>query len=110
MRYTPVTTADRIPEAGETINASSFTIYSGGKGANQAVACARLSRIKTRAGALESPSAVVRMVGCVGDDAFGSKIRNEMEADGVNVDAIEIKTGVPTGVAVVLVGMSPYLI
>lgn len=53
-----VVRAERLPKAGETLAGESFTTVPGGKGANQAVAAARLG-------------AHVAMIGCVGDDAYG---------------------------------------
>ncbi|KAF3917992.1 Fructokinase-1 [Orbilia brochopaga] len=98
-----VTNTPRVPEAGETIQAASFATYFGGKGANQTVACARLSRLKTENGIITAPSAYVRMAGCVGDDEFGAALKNGLKADGIDVDGVEIRHGVATGVAVILV-------
>ncbi|KAJ6262094.1 Fructokinase-1 [Drechslerella dactyloides] len=84
-------------------SAESFATYFGGKGANQAVACARLSRLKTDNGIITAPSAFVRMAGCVGDDDFGTPLKNSLQADGVDVGSVETKHGVATGVAVILV-------
>ena len=60
-----------LPAAGETVLGRDFDIYRGGKGANQAVACARLG-------------ARTRFVGCVGDDAAGRDARAAMIADGID--------------------------
>jgi ribokinase len=57
-----VATAEYIPAPGETISGSSFQIHSGGKGANQAVAIARLGY-------------PVSLIGCIGEDAFGTQLR-----------------------------------
>ena len=62
-----ITCTSRVPAAGETLISQSFDTGSGGKGANQAVACARLSRNKSD----QTGNVTVRMVGAVGDDAFG---------------------------------------
>lgn len=79
----------RVPEAGETLQAHSLIQTPGGKGANQAVACARLG-------------ARVAMVGRIGDDAFGLELKTSLEADGV--DARDVATdAVPTGVALIMV-------
>lgn len=60
-----ITRASRVPDAGETLTANSFSTGSGGKGANQAVACARLSRHNATA----REEVQVRMIGCVGSIA-----------------------------------------
>ncbi len=61
----------------------------GGKGANQAVACAR-------------QGARVSMVGCVGNDSFGETLRNALAADGIDVSNVSAAEG-STGVAIVTV-------
>ena len=61
-----VTQMDRYPDPGETVVAQSFTQFSGGKGANQAVACGRLD-------------ATVSMFGAVGKDIFASKLLQSLE-------------------------------
>ena len=66
-----VTVTPRVPAGGETLTASSFSTGPGGKGANQAVACARLSRPNpaTAKAASGSDSDIqVKMIGAVGDD------------------------------------------
>lgn len=79
----------RIPAAGETLTARDFTFAPGGKGANQAVACARLG----------APTA---MVGLVGGDAFGAALRASLQRDGVNAGHVAAAADA-TGVAVILV-------
>jgi ribokinase len=76
--------ADRLPVAGETITGNSFATFHGGKGANQAVAAAKLGY-------------PVAMVGNVGNDAFGTELRHGLEAAGVdaeNVRTVEESSGV----------------
>ena len=85
-----VTTTPRLPEAGETLLASSFAVLPGGKGANQAVAAARLG-------------GSVQMVGRVGDDGFGRDRLNGLRASGVDVSHVRISPGVASGVATILV-------
>ena len=63
--------ADRIPQVGETIIGNSFNTFYGGKGANQAVAAAKLGY-------------PVSMVGNVGSDAFGTQLRNGLKDAGVD--------------------------
>jgi ribokinase len=62
-----VTRTPRVPVGGETLTSESFDIGWGGKGANQAVACARLSRTSKQAASGENSDVEVRMVGAVGD-------------------------------------------
>ena len=71
----------RVPDAGETLQARSFMSNPGGKGANQAVACAR-------------QGARVAMVGRVGDDAFGLALKASLAADGVDVAHVATDCGV----------------
>ncbi|MBM6774389.1 ribokinase [Olsenella profusa] len=81
--------APRMPAAGETINGSGFITNAGGKGANQAVAAARLG-------------ADVRMVAAVGADSFGDELVAGMEASGVDCADVRRLSEVPTGVAVIV--------
>ena len=83
-----VTPLRRLPDPGETIHVQDVSLVPGGKGANAAVAAARLG-------------ARVRMVGCVGDDAFGSQLRSSLEAEGIDCGAVRVsKRG--TGTAIIL--------
>lgn len=95
-----VTRTPRIPSAGETLTATTFTSGNGGKGANQAVACARLSRFKPGS---NPEYAHVAMIGAVGDDSFGHDLRVELVQNGVDVGRVEVKKGEQTGVAVIIV-------
>jgi ribokinase len=79
----------RLPAPGETVLGSAAAIAPGGKGANQAVAAARLG-------------AEVRMAGCTGDDDFGRTARSALEADGVDARGVRAVPG-PTGVALITV-------
>lgn len=85
--------ADRIPRKGETIKGSTIEYQPGGKGANQAVAMARLG-------------AETVMFGCVGDDAAGSGLIDSLAGAGVDTGGIRIIKGVSTGQAVITVGES----
>jgi ribokinase len=85
-----VTRAPRLPRAGETLTGQSFVTVPGGKGANQAVAAARLG-------------ASVAMVGCVGDDAYGEQLRAALLAEGIDCQAVTRVAGESTGVALIVV-------
>ena len=87
-----VAVAEKIPAAGETVIGTAFQIHPGGKGANQAVAVARLGY-------------PVRMIGRLGNDNFGSQLRAHMEGLGVDCTAVANCDG-PSGVATILVSSS----
>jgi ribokinase len=84
----------RFPGEGETLHAASLATGPGGKGANQAVACARTSGGSARG--------AVHMVGCVGDDAHGDALRRVLEHDGVDTTHVRTQSG-PSGTAFVFV-------
>jgi ribokinase len=83
-----VARSERLPRVGETLTDAAFARFPGGKGANQAVASARLD-------------ADVRFVGCVGRDDFARDVLDAMRADGVEADVVE--SDEPTGVALIVV-------
>jgi ribokinase len=85
-----VTRAPRLPRAGETLAGQSFVTVPGGKGANQAVAAARLG-------------ASVAMIGCVGDDAYGDQLRTALLAEGIDCQAVTAIASESTGVALIVV-------
>ncbi|KAL2130442.1 hypothetical protein VTI74DRAFT_6388 [Chaetomium olivicolor] len=102
------------PLPGETLTADAFATSPGGKGANQAVACAKLSRARPIPGSNSNPSeggadgsatAVVNMVGCVGADAHGAQLKQNLAAYGVGVGGVrEVDGGeTRTGVAMIIV-------
>ncbi|KAF5092609.1 hypothetical protein D0Z03_002780 [Geotrichum reessii] len=95
LNYDVVTTSSRIPQAGETIAATNFETHNGGKGSNQALACAKLRA--------DCAVTAVRLVGCVGADPFGENIKNFLIQNGVDVSSVRIVSGVRTGVATILV-------
>jgi ribokinase len=82
--------ADHIPQVGETIIGTSFKTFQGGKGANQAVAVARLGY-------------PVSMVGNVGEDAFGPPLRKAMGDAGVDTAFVSQVAG-SSGVALITTG------
>lgn len=86
-----VVRAPRLPLPGETLLGSAFQTVHGGKGANQAVAAARLG-------------ASVAMIGCVGDDAFGARLHDALAAERIDVTHLHRVAGVATGVAAITVG------
>ena len=95
-----ITRTSRIPSAGETLTSQSFDTGCGGKGANQAVACARLSRCQ---GQKAESNVDVAMVGAVGDDVFGQELIDGLEANGIDVGPVIKQKGEKSGVAVIIV-------
>lgn len=87
----------RMPLPGETLTGGAFRTIPGGKGANQAVACARMSG-KVAAGGQQ-----VAMVACVGDDEFGATLRAALVADGIIDRHVTTVPGVASGIASILV-------
>jgi ribokinase len=85
-----ITTVDRIPLVGETRQALGVRRGAGGKGANQAVALARLG-------------ASVTMVGCVGDDEDGRTLVAGLTTAGVATGYLSVTPAAPTGLALVMV-------
>ena len=80
----------RLPKPGETLTGHSFETVSGGKGANQAVAVARLG-------------VPTEMVGRVGNDAFGLELLNSLKSSGVGCDRVLTDSATHSGVAVIAV-------
>jgi ribokinase len=85
-----VASTDRIPQVGETVIGRTFTTFFGGKGANQAVAVARLGY-------------PVSMIGSVGNDAFGTQLRDGLAEAGVNTEHVEMVEG-SSGTALIITG------
>ncbi|NQW22887.1 MAG: ribokinase [SAR202 cluster bacterium] len=83
-----VTYSPRFPKPGETVVGTSFVTYAGGKGANQAVAAARMG-------------ARSAMVGRVGGDIFGPQLLDGLSAAGVDVTGVGINPEVSSGIAVI---------
>jgi len=80
----------RMPAAGQTVLGDRFAATPGGKGANQAVAAARLG-------------GECSLIGRVGDDPFAPALLASLRSAGVNTDGVTVTEGQPSGVAVVLV-------
>ena len=85
-----VVRAERMPARGETLPGLDFHTIPGGKGANQAAAAARLG-------------GRVAMLGCVGADAFGEQLLENLQGLGVDIGAVRRVAGVSSGVAAILV-------
>ncbi len=82
--------APRQPRLGETLMGSSFGTTGGGKGANQALACARLG-------------AEAYIIGCVGNDEFGRRLKGTLTEGKVDCSHLNVCSGTVTGVAVITV-------
>jgi len=81
---------DRLPRPGETVSGGRLATYPGGKGANQAVAAARLG-------------AHVAFYGAVGDDAYGEQLLRKLVGAGVDATAAAVLDGIPSGLATICV-------
>ncbi len=78
--------AERLPVSGETLMGKTFKEFAGGKGANQAVAIAKLG-------------GVARMVGCIGDDSFATTLRANLRHNGVDTEHVRVAAGAASGIA-----------
>jgi ribokinase len=85
-----VVTVDRLPAPGETTLGRDFQMLPGGKGANQACAAGRLG-------------AATRMIGRVGYDVFGDRLKASLSAAGVDAGGVHATRSQPTGVALIWV-------
>lgn len=85
-----VVAVPRLPRAGETILGGKFATFPGGKGANQAVAAARMG-------------ATVSMIGLVGNDDYGRTLRQLAADDTIDTKDIEFDPEEPTGIALITV-------
>lgn len=79
-----------FPAPGETILGGRFLMNAGGKGANQAVAAARMAGLVT-------------FVGKIGNDIFGKQAVRQLKEEGINVDFVVTDTDNPSGVALITV-------
>ncbi|MCX4880128.1 ribokinase [Streptomyces sp. NBC_00847] len=80
---------EKAPQLGETVTGREFRTIPGGKGANQAIAAARAG-------------ATVSMIGAVGNDAFGTRLRSTLEHSGVDTDHLRTVEA-PSGTAHIVV-------
>ncbi len=83
----------RLPQPGETVTGATLSRFPGGKGANQALAAKRLG-------------ADVRLIGCVGEDAYTEEALALLRAEGVELDSLKVDPSSPTGVAMICVDPS----
>src|SRR5215212_3498713 len=81
---------ERRPEPGETVTDAELSLFPGGKGANGAIAAARLG-------------AEVAMLGRVGEDAFGAELVENLHVNGVGTEHVETIPDAPTGSAFITV-------
>lgn len=79
-----------FPRPGETLMGRNYQVIPGGKGANQAVAAARLG-------------ADIGFIACVGSDSFGHNIIEQFKQDGMNTECVHIMPNTPTGIAMIQV-------
>ncbi|MER6220102.1 ribokinase [Streptomyces sp. 900105755] len=89
MNMDLVAYAEKAPQLGETVTGRTFRTIPGGKGANQAIAAARAG-------------ATVSMIGAVGHDAYGVRLRETLEHSGVDTDSLRTIEG-PSGTAHIVV-------
>jgi ribokinase len=85
-----VATADRHPRIGETVAGHAVLYFPGGKGANQAVAAAKLGATTT-------------LIGCIGQDAFGKELKAFLAAQGIDLNFLRETTKAHTGTAIITV-------
>lgn len=87
-----VSNTDHLPSPGETLRATDYAEHAGGKGLNQAVACARMG-------------ARTAFIGCVGDDSAGTMLRELLNSEGIDTSQL-ITVDAPTGRAFITVDAS----
>ena len=97
------------PAPGETLTANAFAVSPGGKGANQAVACAKLSRSQHSVTTPKAPAtyepetAHIRMLGAVGSDTYGQILTSNLSSQGVDVSGVDVRPYLKTGIAIIVV-------
>ena len=90
-----IATTEQIPRSAQTVYGKSFHMAPGGKGANQALQCARLG-------------ADVTMMGCVGDDLFGEQLLEPLKSAGVDISHVVVRNGVTSGVGHITLEVSEH--
>jgi ribokinase len=90
-----IASTERAPKSGQTVVGKSFRTAPGGKGANQAVQCARLG-------------ADVTMIGCVGGDIFGQQMLDAARKSGVNLNHVKVDRTVSSGIGHVLLEVTEH--
>ncbi|MBZ0320367.1 MAG: ribokinase [Anaerolineae bacterium] len=85
-----VTRTNRLPRPGETVAGQSVHFIPGGKGSNQAIAASRLQ-------------GAVRLVGKLGQDAFGESLRTFFQTESLDVSGVQTIPTAPTGTALIVV-------
>jgi len=85
-----ISVISKLPRPGETLRSEKFYTAPGGKGANQAVAAARLG-------------AEVRMVGRIGNDLFGTSLLENCSDNGIDVSGVSVDPERPSGVSTILI-------
>ncbi|MBX2822682.1 MAG: ribokinase [Rhodothermaceae bacterium] len=83
-----VVKSDQLPKPGETLMGTSMETIPGGKGANQAVAAARLG-------------AGVTMIGAVGNDGYGPLLLEGLKKESINVDYVAVEDNISSGIAII---------
>ena len=87
------------PLPGETITSNQFNVFPGGKGANQAVACAKLSRTSD----FKDSSVDVAMIGAIGADAYGTTLLDSLKSYDVGTESIIVNKDGQSGIAMIIV-------
>lgn len=85
-----VVRAPRLPSPGETVLGGAYRTYPGGKGANQAVAAARMG-------------AYTSFVACIGDDPHGVKVKAALEVEKLDLSHLIVRPGEATGLGLITV-------
>ena len=91
---------EKLPAPGETVLGGTFLMNPGGKGANQAVAAARLTR-KQHDNDSSQLAMPVWFVANVGNDVFGQQARQQFEREGIKADFVTTDANEPSGVALI---------